>query len=41
MKKYCTGEAKMHKWQKDKPQLLNFSAKYHVNLNVQLYREVC
>ena len=41
MKKYCTGQAKMQKWQKDKAQLLAFPAKYHVNLNVELYREVC
>jgi len=41
MKKYCTGLAKMQKWQKDKAQLLAFPAKYYVNLNVQLYREVC
>jgi hypothetical protein len=31
----------MQKWQKDKAQLLAFPAKCHVNLNVQLYREVC
>jgi hypothetical protein len=41
MKKYCTGQAKMQKWQKDKAQLLPFPAKYHVNLNVQLHKEVC
>jgi len=41
MKKYCTGQAKMQKWQKDKAQLLALPAKYHVNLNVELYREVC
>ena len=41
MKKYCTAQAKMQKWQKDKSQLLAFLAKYHVNLNVQLYTEVC
>jgi hypothetical protein len=41
MKKYCTGQSKTQKWQKDKAKLLAFPAKYHVNLNVQLYREVC
>jgi uncharacterized protein YqhQ len=30
LKKYCTGQAKMQKWQKVKAQLLVFPAKYHV-----------